>query len=80
MLEGGDCCELQVVAHGSYHSDEGIQLEKFSLEAGAPLKRNLDRAEIAKHAAHWFACARWENGGLMLLGKRCNPVRAFITC
>ena len=25
---------LQVVAHGSYHSDEGIQLEKFSLEAG----------------------------------------------
>lgn len=28
---------LQVVAHGSYHSEEGIQLEKFSLEAGMPL-------------------------------------------
>ena len=29
--------QLQMVAHGSYHSDEGIQLEKFSLEAGVPL-------------------------------------------
>ena len=28
---------LQVVAHGSYHSDEGIQLEKFSLEVGGSL-------------------------------------------
>lgn len=42
-LNSGMCCfawwaqrgaRLQVVAHGSYHSDEGIQLEKFSLEAG----------------------------------------------
>ena len=37
-----------MVAHGSYHSDEGIQLEKFSLEAGAPLAATV--IEVAQHA------------------------------